>query len=63
MSGKNIKLSDEDRNDPLVKYMIKNDIPLTREKYIALAYGSDGPGEEWGAELEAELPKIFQNKD
>lgn len=60
MSGND--LTKEDLADPLLQYMLKEGIPLTREKYISLAYGTDGPG-EWGAELEAELPPLFRNKE
>ena len=37
-------------------------IPITRENYIKLAYIGEPP-EEWGAELEAELPEALQITD
>jgi hypothetical protein len=36
-------------------------IPLTRENYIAYAWGGTPP-EEWSAEHEADLPEMFQHK-
>jgi len=44
--------------DHTLEHMKKNGIPLTRENYLDFAYlGTPPPPEEWGAELEAELPE------
>jgi len=40
--------------------MIKYNIPLTREEYLATAYPDGVP--EWTAELEATLPEEIQEK-
>jgi hypothetical protein len=34
-------------------------IPLTRQNWIDISYPG-GPPKEWGAELESEVPKMFQ---
>jgi hypothetical protein len=39
--------------------MLKNNIPLTREHYLALAYGGELP-DPWTAEHELEVPGPFQ---
>jgi hypothetical protein len=41
--------------DPLVEWMRKNDIPLTRKRYLALAY-PEGHPVPWTMELEEQLP-------
>ncbi len=45
--------------DPVLQYMIEKKLPLTREKYLALAY-PEGTENPLPAELEAELPKQFR---
>ena len=45
--------------DHVLEYMKKNDLPLTREKYLELAQLGDPP-EELSAEQEAELPEHVQ---
>jgi hypothetical protein len=45
--------------DRLLEWMKRNGVAITREKYIALAYGSDGP-DKWTAEDEADLPEELQ---
>jgi hypothetical protein len=40
--------------------MKRDNIPMTRENYLALAYLGDPPQEPLDAELEAELPEVFQ---
>lgn len=44
---------------PLLDWMRRHNLPLTREKYLALAY-PDGLPEPFGPELEAELPGQFR---
>ena len=47
--------------DHTLEHMKKKGIPLTRENYLDFAYlGNPPPPEEWGAELEAELPEEFR---
>jgi hypothetical protein len=50
----------EARHDQLLAYMIKKGIPLTREKYISMAYLGHPP-EPWTAAHEGELPEAFQH--
>jgi len=45
--------------DWILEYMKKHNKPLTREKYLELAYLGDPPA-ELSAEEEAELPEQFQ---
>jgi hypothetical protein len=46
--------------DPVLGMMVELNLPLTREQYLESAYGLDLPA-NWSAELEAELPEMFQN--
>jgi hypothetical protein len=46
-------------NNCVLRYMINNKIPLTRDNYLSLAYFGDLP-DELSAEEEAELPEFFQ---
>jgi hypothetical protein len=48
--------------DPVLAMMRDYGIPMTREKYLRLAYMGDPP-EELGPEEEANLPPQFQNWD
>lgn len=45
--------------DILVTWMKNNNVPLTRNAYLALAY-PEGEPDEWSAEEEAMLPKEIQ---
>jgi hypothetical protein len=45
--------------DHVLDYMKKNNLPLTREKYLEMAYLGNPPA-ELDAEEEAELPREFQ---
>lgn len=47
-------------DDPLVVWMQKNNIPLTRDNYIDVAYMGEPP--EWDDELEAALPAELQRQ-
>jgi hypothetical protein len=49
-------------SDPLVEYMKKHDIPVTRENYLSLAYLGNPPA-ELGPELEAELPSELTDEE
>ena len=56
---KNGPATREPEEDDLVRWMTREGITVTREKYVALAY-PDGLPEEWTAELEAQLPQELQ---
>jgi hypothetical protein len=45
--------------DPLLEFMKKNGIEITRENYLDLAYGQERP-DPWTPEYEAELPRELQ---
>jgi len=45
--------------DAVLDYMKEHNLPLTREKYLELAYFGNPP-EQLSAEEEAELPEEFQ---
>lgn len=47
--------------DPVIEYMQEYNIPMTREKYIALYYMDKMP-EEWTEEHEEMLPEQFRKK-
>jgi hypothetical protein len=46
-------------DDCVLQMMIRRGIPITRQNYLDLAY-PDGLPEDWGAELESELPLVIQ---
>ena len=46
--------------DPTLQSMLAKGMPLTRDMYIAMAYGSDTPT-DWNHEHEAELPECFRD--
>lgn len=46
-------------DDPIVEYLEEIGVPVTRENYLNFAY-PDGLPEDYGAELEAELPPELQ---
>ena len=50
----------EARHSPTLTYMIKNGLPLTREKWISMNYLGHPP-EPWTDEHEAEVPTPFQH--
>jgi hypothetical protein len=45
--------------DPVLRWMTENGVPLTRESYLNVAYMGDPP-KTLGPEQEAELPEQFQ---
>jgi hypothetical protein len=45
--------------DPILTWMRKNDVPITRENYLAINYLGNVPT-EIGPEIEAELPPEVQ---
>ena len=47
---------------PVLDWMKRNNVPLTRENYIGLAYGKYPPDEEWTQEHEATLPPELQER-
>jgi hypothetical protein len=50
-----------DADDLVLQYMQKCSIPLTRQNWIDISY-PEGPPKDWGAELESEVPKMFQRQ-
>jgi len=50
-----------DTSDCVLLMMVRKGIPLTRQNYFDLAY-PDGLPEDWGAELESELPDVIQRE-
>ena len=49
-------------NDPIVEWLQKNGYPVTRENYLDVAYPNGLP-EDYGHELESELPEWLQDFD
>ena len=47
--------------DGYIRMLKRNNIPVTRENYLGLVY-PDGVPEDFGAELEMELPEQFREK-
>ena len=54
------ELEQERKSSPALDYMVENNMPLTREIFLSLAYMGDVP-ELLGNEEEAELPNFLQN--
>ena len=51
-------------HDPVLGTMLKDNLPLTREVYIGLAYGHERPkGEDWTAKHEEQLPEPFRKSE
>jgi hypothetical protein len=50
------------KHDGVLADMIERDLPLTREKWISMAYLGHPP-EVWTAEHEAEVPAPFRRPD
>ena len=48
------------KSDAVLRYMVEKKIPLTRSKYLSLAYMGNPP-EPLGVEQEAALPEFLQN--
>jgi hypothetical protein len=46
-------------SDHLLEWMKEKGLPITREKYLGLAYGQELP-DPWTPEHEAELPEELQ---
>jgi hypothetical protein len=54
----------EHDNNPVLAGMLKRGVPLSRNAYLALAYGPDLPDpDEWNAEHELGVPECFQEPD
>ena len=54
------ELDQERKSSPILDYMVRNNIPLTRATFLSLAYMGNQP-ERLGPEEEAELPTFLQN--
>jgi hypothetical protein len=48
------------QNDPTLHWMMNNNVPLTREDYIDMAYGGTPP-QPWTQEHESQLPGPLQD--
>ncbi|MGA8615601.1 MAG: hypothetical protein WB760_28760 [Xanthobacteraceae bacterium] len=48
------------RNYPLVEFMLRRDIPVTRENYIRVAFMGLEIPDPWTPELECGLPEFLQ---
>jgi hypothetical protein len=45
------------KDDAVAASLLRYGVPLTRENYLSLAYGSEVPeGDDWGPELDGGLP-------
>jgi hypothetical protein len=55
-------MKDHPDDDAVLAIMRRYNMPMTREKYLELAY-MGSPPEELGAEEEANLPPQFQSWD
>ena len=55
------RLLREAKYSPTLEYMIKNGIPLTREKWISMNYLGHPP-EPWTAEHEADVPEPWRRE-
>ena len=53
-------LEEHRHNDATLDWMLKNNIPVTREDYIYLNHGGKPP-KPWTHEHEAELPEPLQD--
>lgn len=45
---------------PMLKSMLRNNIPLSREGYIACAHAWDGVPHPWREDHEMDLPPVFR---
>lgn len=55
-------LSEAIQESPVVEYMVKNNLPLTKKVYVSLntpEYNADN----LPADIAADIPEIFQDKD
>lgn len=55
----NPRLLQEARGDPILAHMIQHGMPLDRQTWINLNWGSEVP-KPWTAEDEAQLPRSFR---
>ena len=55
-------MSEKEPEDHLIEFMKKHKIPVSRDRYLDLAYGHDRP-QQLSAEEESMLPREIQNKD
>ena len=54
------ELEQERKSSPVLDYMVREGIKLTRANYLSVAYMGDPP-ELLGAEEEAAIPEFLQN--
>ena len=55
-----VHLIGTDANDPVLQYMVRAKIPLTRQNWIDISYPRGDEPAEWTAEHESEVPKMFR---
>jgi hypothetical protein len=55
-----IHLIGTDANDPVLQFMVRAKIPLTRQNWIGISYPRGDKPAEWTAEHESEIPKMFR---
>jgi hypothetical protein len=48
-------------SDAVIDFMLRQDLPLTRDVYVGLAF--DQPEPELGAEELATIPSVFRQQD
>lgn len=48
-------------SDAVIDFMLRQDLPLTRDVYVGLAF--DQPESELGAEELATIPSVFRQQD
>ena len=57
-----IDLDDISRDNVLIKKMISEDLPFTREQYIVMFYEDEGIPSPWTNAHEDILPPVFRDK-
>ncbi len=62
MSRMTTELDEVKRNNVLVQKMLEEELPFTRETYLALFFGDERPS-PWTTEHEGRLPPVFRNHD
>ena len=55
------RLLDEAGHDPILARMIRHGMPLNRQTWIDLNYGSDVP-KPWTAECEEQVPRVWRRR-
>jgi hypothetical protein len=61
--GASIHLIGPDANDPVLSYMVRHGIPQIRQNWLDISYPAGDLPQEWTADLESEVPKVFRVRD